>query len=125
MHDVERLFTEAEQLLKTEKTAQQIIVVQTSKFNVYHCANRDIVSGDTTDEDCFVKMLYEKSDIEIKYIICIWNDCTIDIPSMHLRRSLIDLSPKNLNTLVLLQGEGAIIAKKIGTLVSRNSTIGD
>lgn len=111
--DMELLLAEAERLIRIDPTAQQVILVQTSKSQLYHLLNHGIDSGDTTEEEHFVEMLREKGDTEIRYLVCMWKDSVIDLPSAHFRRRLIELSPQNAAALVFLRGEGTFIAKEL------------
>lgn len=71
------------------------------------------------DETQFIKMLQEKADCELKYIVCMWKNGNVDIPSMHFRKRLLEISPKNADakTVVLTEdgnGQAAFGVRTIG-----------
>lgn len=54
--ELNALLDKAEQLAE-ESASPQTVAVLTSQSNLYYFANRDALSGDTADEDDFVKTL--------------------------------------------------------------------
>lgn len=104
------LIQEAEKLLKSDPSAEQAVVVLTSKGNIFSFANHNVTSGSAEDEIAFARSLTENDDTEIRYMVCMWNDSTPDVPSCHLRNLLVELSPANQNIEVLLKsGEGFLV----------------
>ena len=57
------------------------------------------------DEEQFIKMLQEKADCELKYIVCMWKNGNVDIPSMHFRKRLLEISPKNADAMFVVLTE--------------------
>ena len=57
------------------------------------------------EENPFVQQLVEQDDAEIKYIVCMWNNYGVEVPSNQLRKCLLAASPKNEDALMILQGE--------------------
>lgn len=106
------LFNEAKEQLHNNPTAEQIVVIKTANDNMYYFVNNLSVKG-TADEDCFIEMLLDKDNVEIKYIVCMWNDYGIEIPSMNFRKRLLEICEKNAEALMLLQGENGFFAKEI------------
>lgn len=106
------LLAEADSLLQQDPFAEQVIVVETAKENRYHCINHEIIEGKTAEEDVFLETLQDSDDTTVCYLVAVWNpaDCIpsdllpVDVPSFHLRQKLLTLSPKNINTLILLRG---------------------
>lgn len=109
------LLEEAKQWIKAEPTAQQVIAVKTAKGNAYHFANRCV--GEARDEERFLQMLCEKDDKAVRYLVCMWRNGEIDVPSMYFRRRLIEICPQNTNALVLLQGMNAFTVREIRQLM--------
>lgn len=89
--------------------ADQIIVVETATANVYHFENHFFVDGKVDvrfpDEEQFMNMLLEKTDCEIKYIVCMWKNGSVEIPSMHFRELLMEASPKNADAMFVVLTE--------------------
>lgn len=105
--EFEQLIKEADKLLKSDPSAEQAVAVLTSKGNMFSFANHNVMSGSVEDEIAFVRALAENDDAEIRYMICMWDDATPDVPSCHLRNLLVELSPANQNIEILLKsGEG-------------------
>ena len=105
--EFEKLLKQVEKRIKFDLSAEQAVAVWTSKNNMFCFANHSIMSGNIEDENHFVKTLAENGDKEVKYVVCMWNDSTLDVPSCHLRDLLIELSPVNLEAeIVLKNGEG-------------------
>lgn len=87
------------ELLEKGIDADQIIVAETAKSNVYHFENHLFLDGkvDTRfpDEEAFMEMLKEKGDCALKYIVCMWKNGAVEIPSMHFRKMLMEASHEN------------------------------
>ena len=49
--------------------------------------------------------LTKANDTHIRYLIHVWKDHALDVPSHDLRRALISLHPENRNALLMLAGE--------------------
>lgn len=111
------LLDEAEKLIRADPSADQVIVVRTAKGSVCHLLNRSIMAGDTKEEDAFFTMLIDREETAIQAVVCMWNNRSIDLPSSHFRHRLMELCPDNQNAVVLLQGENALIVKKLEQLI--------
>lgn len=114
-HELAKLFKQAEELVKSDPTAEQAVVVKTVKGNLLCFLNHDIASGSTKEEDDFVRVLAEKEDTEIRYAVCMWNDLTIDMMSLHLRESLVKLDSYNKETIVILKDAEGFLLKSLKT----------
>lgn len=111
----EKLIKEAEKLLKSDLSAEQAVAVLTSKGNIYSFANHNVMSGSVEDEIAFVRALTENGDAEIRYMVCMWDDATPDVPSCHLRNLLVEINPANQNIEILLKsGEGFLVKSMRG-----------
>ena len=115
--EFEKILTQARAIVKAEVSAQQIVVVETSKSHIYHFANHDVMSGVRTDEETFVKTLIEREDTEIRYAVCLWNDFQLDVPSLHFRKLLLKINPANAETLFLLNGGEGLTAKALKAML--------
>ncbi len=110
------LLKEAEKLLKADPSAEQAVVVLTSKGNMFSFANRNVMSGSVEDEIAFVRALTENGDTEIRYMVCMWEDATPDVPSCHLRDLLVELNPANQNIEILLKSSEGFLVKSLKVL---------
>lgn len=102
--EFEILVGEAKSLLHAHLDAQQVVVVRTTKNRirsyVYHSMSEII-----EEDNAFVRELIEKDDAEIKHIVCMWDQYAIDLPSIQLRKRLLEVSPVNGMAEMILQGE--------------------
>lgn len=81
-----------------------------SKGNMFSFTNHNVISGSVEDECAFARFLAENDDAEIRYMVCMWNDATPDVPSCHLRKLLVELNPANQDIEILLKsGEGFLV----------------
>lgn len=115
--EFEKLLKQAEELAKSDSSAEQVIAVLTSKGNIFCFCNHDVTFGNTVDEAAFIKILTESGDTEIRHAICMWNDSTLDVPSRHLRDLLVNLNPSNRETEFLLIGGGGFIVKSLKVIM--------
>ena len=116
--EFEQLIKEAEKLLKSDPSAEQAVVVLTSKGNIYSFANHNVMSGSVEDECAFAGFLTENDDTEIRYMVCMWDDATPDVPSCHLRDLLVELRLSNQNIEILLKSGEGFLVKSLKALVS-------
>ena len=117
------LYEEAKKLIKSDSSAQQVLVVLTSKYQMYHFTNHDIMSADITEEETFIKMLMDKNDAEVKYMVCMWDNFMLDVPSQHFRSRLTQINPLNGNTRILLQGNETWTTKELIKTVSNTGSV--
>lgn len=112
-----KLVKKARELVSLDSSADQVIVVETEKSNMYHFANHLYVDGHfvekSEDEEKFVQMLINKGESALKYIVCMWNENSIDLPTMHFRKLLMDISEKNADTMLVLQSIPDVILKRL------------
>lgn len=111
--EFEKLLQRAEELLASDPSVQQVIVVLTSGGRIFCCMNHDIISGNDTDETAFVNMLAKNDDTKIRYSICMWNDSALDIPSQHLRNLLVELNPLNRKAEFLLRSGETLVVRML------------
>ena len=104
------LLQTAESQLRLHPGADQVIAVETSSKKIRWFAN---ILG-TDAEDRFAALLSQQSDSAAALLVCMWADGTIDLPSMHLRRLLLEADPRNEHTLLLLQSDSGPITRTIG-----------
>ena len=83
----------------------QVIVVRTENDNEYGVFIADPLTKEKTEEKAFIKMLCDKNERKINYILCLWQNGGIDIPSADLRRMFADLVPENKNTGIFVMSD--------------------
>ena len=116
------LVQKAKELVALHSSADQVIIVKTQKGNVYHFINYLHVDGQfigkSDDEERFVQMLLDKEEPVLKYIVCMWNEYSIDVPSMHFRELLMSISEKNADAMLVLKSMSDLNLKKISVCMS-------
>ena len=112
------LVQRAKELVLLNPSVDQVIIVKTEKSNIYHFTNRlyidGMFTGKSEDKEKFVEMLSDKKDQVIIYIVCMWNCCSIDVPSMNFRELLLEASEKNAEAMLVLQSVTELILTKMG-----------
>ena len=114
--EMEELLYEAEKLIESEGSlsqGEQVIVVLTAKSHRFSLVNHNIMEGDLSEEENFIKGLVEVGETEIKYLVCMWQEYMLDIPSQHMREQLIKLNPLNKEMYLLLKGKESCSIKKL------------
>ena len=108
LSEFEALLQKAEAVLTADPTAEQAIVVQTAGGAMLAFANHNVMAGDRTDENAFMEELAKSGDTQIARMVCLWQaGLVVDLPSMTLRKALVELDPGNRETNILLRtGEG-------------------
>lgn len=106
----------AKKIVSLNPTVDQVIVVQTEKSHIYDFMNHILrdgqYHGQMEDEKAFVQMLSDKEEV-VRYIVCMWGDYSIDIPSMNFRKLLLAASEKNADAMLILKSEQSINLKKL------------
>lgn len=120
---IKAVLIKAEELVKSDSSAEQCVVVWTEKGNLSYLVNHDIISGNTGEEDAFLKTLVENKDAKIRYAVCMWRDLTIDMMSHHLLESLIELDSANKETIVILRTAGGIQTKPLQSCLPNQSAL--
>ena len=90
----EFLIQEVRKYMLEHQAAEQVIVVKTAKGNVRFFAN-NVLDQKYVEEKEFVRKLVEQDDTVIQYIVCMWNDESLDLPSMNFRKLLLDVNEEN------------------------------
>ena len=104
MSEFEVLVGEAKNEIHLNPEAEQVVVVRTAKNRirsfVFHSMSEIL-----QEENPFVQQLVEQDDAEIKYIVCMWNNYGLEVPSIQLRKCLLAVAPKNEEAFMILRGE--------------------
>ena len=73
----------------------QAVVLRSSKGNEYGTVIRNALSKERSDEQVLLQKIQDAKDSEICFVLCMWQDQCIDIPSFNFRKSLLKLNEKN------------------------------
>ena len=113
----ERMMNAAEaELSKAEKSQYiQAIVLLSVKGNEYSTLIKNALSKEKSDETALLKRMKDLNDTEIRYVLCLWQEGGIDIPSYGFRKSLCTLDPKNTETLLFVMSTDGIGGIKVST----------
>ena len=91
--------------------ADQIIAVETTNGITHFFANN--LGTGTLAEERFVQYLLDQNDASVKLLVCMWSNGCVDLPSMHLRKRLVEANSENERTLMLLQAADCPVARTI------------
>ena len=100
----ESLIQEAKQRVSEHPAAEQVVVVKTAKGNVRFFAS-NVSDQKYEEEKAFVQKLVEEDDAVMEYIVCMWDDYNLDLPSMNFRKLLLEVNEENNNARICL-GDG-------------------
>ncbi|MBO5415249.1 MAG: hypothetical protein J6A83_01305 [Clostridia bacterium] len=100
---------------KSEYT--QAIVLYSVAGNAYSTIIRNALSEEKADEASLLRKIQEAKDNEISFVLCMWQDKCIDIPSFAFRKSLLELTEKNSeSTLFVMTADGVFGIKLSATM---------
>ena len=114
--EFEMLVGEAKSLIRTNKEAEQVVVVRTAK-NRIRSFMFQTMEEIIQEENPFVQKLIELDDAHIKDIVCMWHSYEVDVPSFNLIKCFVEASPKNEDAQVILQGANDYVFRTIKSLM--------
>ena len=95
----------------------QAIVLHSVAGNEYSTIIRNALSEGKADEASLLRKIQEAKDCEMCFILCMWQDKCIDIPSFAFRKLLLDLNEKNSeSTLFVMTADGVSGIKLSATM---------
>ena len=111
----EKMKKTATELLSGAEKGQntQAVVLFSAQGNEYGTVIKDAIVEDTSDEIALIESLKAADDTEIKYILCMWQGNTIDIPSYRLRKMLRELNCQNAESLLIVMTFDGISGIKV------------
>ena len=80
----------------------QAIVLHSAAGNEYGAIIRNALSEEKPDEAYLLRKIQEAKDGEICFVLCMWQDKRIDIPSFAFRNLLLDLNEKNSESMLFV-----------------------
>ncbi len=112
-----RLREKAIELLSDAEKGQytQAIVLHSATGQEYGTVIQNALSEEKTEETVFLREIRETKDSEIRFVLCMWQDQGIDIPSFAFRKLLIDLNDKNSEATLLVMTEDGVGGIKLST----------
>ena len=95
----------------------QAIVLHSSTGNDYSTIIRNALSEEKADEESFIRKIQENQDSEMTFVLCMWQDQCIDIPSFAFRNLILNLNEKNSDsTLFVMTADGVSGIKLSATM---------
>lgn len=91
----------------------QVLVLYSSRGKKYHAILKNACSEDRTEEKGLLERLKAEGDTEIRYILCMWQDNNIDVPSFAFRTMLTEIDRKNQETRFFVMTAEGISATKL------------
>ncbi len=110
--------TAIELLSDAEKSKYtQAIVLYSAAEKEYGTIIRNALSEEIADAASWLRKIQEAKDSEISFVLCMWQDKSIDIPSFAFRNLLLCLNDKNSeSTLFVMSAEGVSGIKLSATM---------
>lgn len=95
----------------------QAIVLYSNKGNEYSAIIKNACSKEQTEERSLLERLKMADDTEIRYVLCMWQDNAIDITSDAFRKLMIDLDPKNMESLMFVMTAESVGVIKVSATI--------
>ena len=115
----ERLQKTASIMLQSAEQSQytQGLILVSSTEKEYSAVIKNVLSEEQTEEKALLEELKANQDTTLGYILCMWQDACIDIPSMAFRKMLCALDPKNADALLfVMTGNGVSAVRLANTM---------
>ena len=115
----ERLQKTASIMLKSAEQGQytQGLVLVSSTGKEYSAVIKDVLSEEHAEEKALLEELKANHDTTLDYVLCMWQDACIDIPSWAFRKMLCSLDPKNADALLfVMTGNGVSAVRLANTM---------
>ncbi len=111
-----RMKKTATEVLKNASKGQytQAIVLFSTLGKEYSAIINNALSKEKTDEALLLEGLNTSQDTEIRYVLCMWQDGGIDIPSHAFRNMLCALDSRNAESLLFVMTDRGISVVKLG-----------
>ena len=95
----------------------QAIVLFSVTGNKYGTIIKNALSEEKLDEKSLLERLNVSNDTEIRYVLCMWQDTCIDIPSFDFRKLLYALNSKNSESLLFVMTAKGVSGIKLSTTI--------
>ncbi len=89
-----------------DSTAEQLVFVQTVKGNVYYVSGNPMLGAEENVRmaETLTFTMMQKADTHVAYIICVWKQKQVDVPSIAVRKALYELDYQNGDAKIVLNG---------------------
>ena len=95
----------------------QAIVLRSSKGNEYGTVIRNALSKERSDEQVLLQKIQDANDSTICFVLCMWQEQCIDIPSYDFRKALLELNEENAEAMIFVMTAcGASEIKLLSTM---------
>lgn len=91
----------------------QAIVLRSAGGNEYSTIIRNALSEDKMDEKSLLRKMQEAKDSEICFVLCMWQDNCVDIPSFAFRKLLLESNEKNSDTTLFVMTADGVSEMKL------------
>lgn len=116
---LERLQKTASILLQSAAQSpytQGLVLVSVTQKE-YSVVIKDVLSEEHAEEKALLEELKANHDTTLDYVLCMWQDGCIDIPSWTFRKMLCALDPKNADALLfVMTGNGVSAVRLANTM---------
>ena len=94
----------AESLLKdiSKEKMTQAVVLLSSKGKEYSTIIEDVLAEEKLAEKSLLRELLANDDTEIGYILVVWKNGCVDVPSYDFRKMLCCMNPENKNAAIFM-----------------------
>ncbi len=98
----------------TGEYAQTVVALTENErlFTLSLCNALDIQSHET---DLFLESLAENGNSPVTHLVCLWKVGDVDLPSMALRKRLLEQNPESGNARILLFGESGYMQRSLAS----------
>ncbi len=96
----------------------QVIVLYTVSGKEYSRVIQNALSREKTDESALLEQLKEANETEVRYVLCIWQDGSLDITSYAFRNMLLCLDSQNSESLMFVRTADGISVKKLSSTMN-------
>ena len=80
----------------------QAIVLRSSKGNEYGTVIRNALSKERSDEQVLLQKIQDAKDSTICFVLCMWQEQCIDVPSYDFRKTLLELNEENAEAMLFV-----------------------
>lgn len=95
----------------------QAIVLRSSKGNEYGTVIRNALSKERYDEQVLIQKIQDANDSTICFVLCMWQEQCIDVPSYDFRKTLLELNEANAEAMIFVMTAcGASEIKLLSTM---------
>ena len=115
----ENMNKKAESLLQNAEKGEytQAIVLYSATDKEYSMIIQNALFVEKTDELALLEQLKTSKDTVIHYVLCMWQDGSLDLSSYAFRNMLFSLDSQNANSLMFIMTADGVSVKKLSATV--------